>query len=222
MWRYNMSDTKKVRAPVDAGNFKKRVAGVIKSGKSIRGNIQELMQFAIVDYLTPASNGNTSKMTFLYSAVQGVKSLNHRTLGQFVEDTVNVTLSKTSEGEPVFKKAVKGDAPSFRDGGDIDAPWWEHGRVNEPKAVDLLKVLDAAIKSVSSTINNDAAKRKSLQAGQMCAVQQTLTGLEDQRTATLKLINDHAEDMARAEDAAAEMDAERESTTFVGPIGIAA
>ena len=217
-----MSDAKKVRAPVDNGNFKKRVAGVIKSGKSIRGNIQELVQFALIDYLTPASNGNTAKITYLYTQVAGVKSLNHRTLGMFVEDTVNVKLSKTSEGEMVFRKAVKGDTPSFREGGDIDANWWEHGRDPAPKPADLLKILDAAIKAVSATINNDAEKRKPLVDGQMCAVQQTLDGLEVQRTATLKLINDHAEEMARVEDAAAEEDAARESATFVGPIGIAA
>jgi hypothetical protein len=201
---------KKVKAPTDSDNFKKRVAGVIKSGKSIRANIQDLMHYAILQYLDPANSGNSADLSFLQAQVTGVKSLNHKLMGEYIEDTVNLKLGKTAEGAPVFKKAVKGDAPSLTDTADLTANWWEHGRVTEPKLVDLLKVIDTAIKSVSSTINNDADKRKGLVEGQMCAVQQTLKGLEDQRTATLKLIND-----AAAESAAVEAE-------FCGPVALVA
>lgn len=171
--------SKKEKAPVDRKNFKSRVAAVVRSGKSIRGNIQELAQFACVCYLDPESNGNTSEATYLYQQVAGVKSLNHRLLGQWFEDTVNIKLGKTSEGDAVFRKAVKGDAPSLRDDADLSANWWEHGRVTTPKAVDADKLLETMIKQIKST-QGDEAKRE-ITAGQELVADELISKLGELR-----------------------------------------
>lgn len=169
--------TKKEKAPVSADNFKKRVAAVVRSGKSIRGNIQELAQYAMVAYLNPENNGNTADITYLYQQVAAVKSLNHRTLGLYLEDTVNIKLGKTSEGDAVFRKAVKGEAPSLRDDADLSANWWEHGRVTTPKAVDVVKLLETVAKNIAAT-QGDEAKRE-ITAGQELVADELISKLKE-------------------------------------------
>ena len=170
----------KQREAVSGVNFKKKVGAIVRSGKSIRGNVQECAQYAMVTYLDPANNGNTNDLTYLFTQIAGVKSLNHKLLGQFIEDTVNVKLAKTSEGEQVFRKAVKGSTPSLCDNGDINAPWWEHGRTNDPKAVDLIKVLEAAIKTMGQTQGEDA--KRPLTDGQQCVIDDLMARLSDTKT----------------------------------------
>ena len=169
--------SKKEREAVSGDNFKRRCAAVVRSGKSIRGNIQELMQYACVSYLNPENNGNTNDLTYLFTQVASVKSLNHKLLGQCIEDTVNVTLAKTSEGGFVFKKAVKGTEPALLDDADLSAPGWEHGRVNTPKAVDILKSLDALVKTLDST-QGDEAKRP-LVEGQQCVLDDVMQRVKE-------------------------------------------
>jgi hypothetical protein len=173
------------KSEVNGSNFRRKVAAVIRSGKSIRGNVQELVQYAVVRYLDPASNGDTSDMTYLFQQIAGVKSLNHRILGEYIEDTVNVALRKTQDGTPVFRKAKKGETPTLLDNADLSAPWWEHGRVTEAKALDAIKKIRADIKALEST-QGDEPKR-TLIAGQEVCVQ--------------GLINDLMGAVARAESA---------------------
>lgn len=167
--------SKKTSSEVTAKTFKSRVAAVIRSGQSIRANIQELVQYAIVQYLDPVNNGNTADLTYLYQKVKGVRSLNSKTLGDYVEDTVNVALRKTSDGEFVFRKAEKGTDPALRPHADLSAPWWEHGRTPDPKAVDILKRLASDIAALEST-QGDTPK-KPLVAGQEVCVQEVINSL---------------------------------------------
>lgn len=168
------------RKAVSATNFKQRVGALVRSGKSIRANAQECIQYAVLSYLNPENNGNTNDMSYLYQQVASVKSLNHKLMGQYIEDTVNVKLAKTSEGEFVFRKAVKGAVPAFTDNGDIDANWWEHGRPIEPKPVDLVKLLETAIKAIQQT-EGDTPKR-ALKEGQECVATDLLGRLSDTKT----------------------------------------
>lgn len=207
------------RKPVSSENFKSRVADVVRSGKSIRGNIQELVMFAIVFYLDPENNGNTANLTYLYDKVAGVKSLNHRQLGIFVEDTVNVKLGKTSDGDAVFKKAVKGDAPSLRDGADLTVNWWEYGRVTAPKALDIFKQLETLRKGIAAATGDEA--KKPLVEGQELiadAASGMLTDMITQLQASLTLKTAEAEAAAAAEESVStEVPAD-----FVGPTLVAA
>lgn len=172
----------KIRDAVNGSNFKKRCSAVVRSGKSIRGNIQELAQYAMVNYLDPANNGNTGDMTYLITQVASVKSLNHKLLGQFIEDTVNVKLTKTSEGGVVFKKAVKGETPALHDDADVSSPWWEHGRSPEVKAVDILKSLESMLKTFENS-QGEGAKRP-LADGQQCVFDDVTARLKELKTWT--------------------------------------
>lgn len=176
----------KEREAVTADNYKRRVSAVVRSGKSIRGNIQELMHYAMVSYLDPENNGNTGDLTFLFQSVAGVKSLNHKLLGQYCEDTVNVKLAKTSEGEQVFRKAVKGQEPQLLENADLTANWWEHGRTTEPKAVDILKQLDTMLKTLEAT-QGDEAKRV-LVAGQEHVIDDVMTRVKELRSWTERTV----------------------------------
>lgn len=177
------------KSEVNGSNFRKKVAAVIRSGKSIRGNIQELFQYAAVRYLNPESNGDLSDMTYLFQQVASVKSLNHNTLGQFCEDTLNIKLAKTQDGTPVFRKAVKGEAPAIRDDGDMSANWWEHGRAPTDSPVDVLKTLSAAVKKLEST-QGDTPK-KALVPGQECVVTSALNALTGAIARAEMLIAEH-------------------------------
>lgn len=176
------------REAVSTGNFKSRVASVVRSGKSIRANIQELAMFALVFYLDPKNNGNTEYLTHLFNAVAGVKSLNSRTLGHYIEDTANVRLRKTDNGDFVFRKAVKGEEPALLDGADLTANWWDHGRGPSEKPVDVLKILETAIKTLEKT-QGDAPK-KELVANQSGAVQPCINTLREAARAVERVVRD--------------------------------
>lgn len=157
------------------GNFKQRVDGVVRAGKSIRANIQELCHFAFVAYLDPKNSGNTADLSYLLLRVTEVKSLNASRLAMYMEDTVNVKVGKTKDGEPVVRKAVKGDAPSLREGSDLTAPWWEHGRAPANNDVDILADIERLIRKIEGTQGDEP--KKSLKSGQQPAVDHVLTAL---------------------------------------------
>ena len=94
---------------VSTENFKRKVSAVVRSGKSVRGNIQDLFHFAIVHYLNPENNGDLSLASYLYQQVEAVRSLNHKQLAVAFEDTINVKLRNTKAGDKVFGKARKGE-----------------------------------------------------------------------------------------------------------------
>ena len=182
-------------------NFRKRVDGVVRSGKSIRANIQDLALFAIVAYLDPKNNGNLNDLTYLIAQVCGVKSLAGNRLIMWTEDTINVKVGKTQDGEPVCRKATKGEDPALRENADLNAPWWEHGRAPVNKPVDILAEIDKLVKRIESTQGEEA--KKELAAGQDCMVPGVLNDLSGlkaraeraQRDAELAE-HDNVEDMA--------------------------
>ena len=203
----------KERDAVNGSNFKRRCAAVVRSGKSIRGNIQELYHYAVVSYLDPANNGNTNDLTYLFTQVAGVKSLNHKLLGQCIEDTINVKLAKTSEGGFVFRKAERGVAPSLLDDADLSAPWWEHGRTPEIKEYDIIKSLEAMVKALEASVSGDEKKRPicPAQAGIVAEVTQRVNELKSWTERTIAV---------RA--AAANAEAGTVITSLVGPVQQAA
>jgi hypothetical protein len=175
---------------VTSKNFRQKVSNVIKSGKSIRGNVQELVQYSVVRYLDPESNGDLSDMIYLFQQIAGVRSLNHSLLGQYLEDTVNVKVAKTQDGTPTIRKAQKGEAPSLRDNADLSAPWWEHGRAPSVNPVDILKSIEQLEKKIESATGDQP--KKPLVAGQECAATAALNELSGLRARVKRLIEDAA------------------------------
>lgn len=161
------------KSETTAANFKQRVSGVIRAGKSIRENIKVLMQFAIMEYLR---SGNTECIRYLATEVSGLKSMSTKKLVEWTEDTVNVKFGKSSDGDIVVRKAVKGEDPALTADGDIDSEWWEHGRPPEAKAVDMLAGGEALVKRIMAT--QDVGTKKPLKAGQECAAQQFINAIE--------------------------------------------
>ena len=142
------------------GNFKARVAGVVRAGKSIRENVKVLMQFAIVVYL---KTGNTECSRHLLQEVKGLRSMSDSRLGQWTEFTVNVRVGKNSDGDIVVRKAVKGEEPALTEHGDIDSAWWEFAKAPANNAVDMIKDLESLIKKIEST-QGDEPKKSMLEA----------------------------------------------------------
>lgn len=162
---------------VSTENFKRKVSAVVRSGKSVRGNIQDLFHFAIVHYLNPENNGDLSLASYLYQQVEAVRSLNHKQLAVAFEDTINVKLRNTKAGDKVFGKARKGEEPTLLDGADLTASWWEISREVVVKDVDLLKLLEQAKRNIAAT-QGDEPKRK-LVEGQECIVDDAIGILTD-------------------------------------------
>lgn len=162
---------------VSTENFKRKVSAVVRSGKSVRGNIQDLFHFAIVHYLNPENNGDLSLASYLYQQVEAVRSLNHKQLAVAFEDTINVKLRNTKAGDKVFGKARKGEEPTLLDGADLTASWWEISREVVVKDVDLLKLLEQAKRNIAAT-QGDEPKRK-LVEDQECIVDDAIGILTD-------------------------------------------
>ena len=174
---------------VTSKNFRAKVASqVVRPGKSIRENVQNLAFFAFDRYMSPDSNGDLSDAIYLFQAVAGVGSLNHTRFGQWAEDTFNVKVSKTQDGKPSFRKDGKGIVPGLRENADITAPWWEHGRSPEPKPLDLIKDLEGEVKKLEAT-QGDQPKR-AIAAGQECAVTAAINELTGLIARVKRMINE--------------------------------
>ena len=143
------------KSETTASNFKARVAGVIRAGKSIRENIKVLAQFAIVQYL---KDGNTECLRYLASEVQGLKSMNANRLMQWCENTTNVKFGKGQDGAVTCRKAVKGEEPALRDGGDIDGDWWDFAKAPVVKVVDMVAEIEKLLKTIASTEGEEAKR----------------------------------------------------------------
>ena len=194
---------------VNAKNFGSKLSGVVRSGKSMRANIQELTLFACVFYVDPANSGNADFLNRIFVALRDLKSMNHKLWVTAVEDTVNVKL-RGKAGEERFGKAQRGVEPSF-----VDAPvlttgvnWWDHGRDVAPKDLDMLKSLKQLATQIEKTQGEKATKK--LAEGQECAVSLVLRALAAAEAQAERAIEDHKRELACvAQEAAEAAEAER-------------
>lgn len=82
--------------------FTRKLQGVIKSAKTQRDNVQELIVAGLVHY--SENKGNTAYLTQLARACIGVRSLPTQTITDYIKAHANVGWGKLSDGKSGFRK----------------------------------------------------------------------------------------------------------------------
>lgn len=116
--------------------FNQKLNGFIRSQKSQRDTLQELIEAALAHYdgntETTEVGGDTGYLTVLVRKCVGVKSVPTRTVVDYIKEHANVIYTKLGDGEYGFKKAKKGDTVQVT---MPEVTWydWTGGDHNKPK-----------------------------------------------------------------------------------------
>lgn len=120
---------------MDRKTFNRKLGNVVKSTKSLRDNVQELIVAALVHYESEGGDGlptgDTGYMTDLVRACQGVRALPTTTISEYIKIHANVGWGKLKDGKPGFKKVGKEVEVTMP-----EVTWydWEGGKHNEVKS----------------------------------------------------------------------------------------
>ena len=125
---------------MDRKTFNRKLSGVVKSAKSMRDNVQELIVAGLVHY---EEHQDTGYLTDLVRACQGVRSLPTTTISEYIKLHANVGWGKLKDGKPGFKKVGKDIEVQMP-----EVTWydWEGGKHNEVKSdYQFLSTIKSAI-----------------------------------------------------------------------------
>lgn len=93
---------------ITAKTFVATLSNAVRSIKSMRGKVQELIAFAVTFYASEEGNGNTIYLTKIMQAATQTAGLNTRGIQAYIQEAANVQWTKDKDGNGVFKKANKG------------------------------------------------------------------------------------------------------------------
>ena len=124
--------------------FKTKLASVVRSETTLRGNIQALTVSAVDTY---AQHGDTSRIEMLVNASLTMRSVRSNTLKDFIKAHANVkfTPAKNNEGFTV-KKIGKGAIETK----PIESDWFDFNNEGIAKEKVALAIIKAAISSIDS------------------------------------------------------------------------
>lgn len=126
---------------VTVSNFKTRLANVLKSVRSQRDSLQELLVFGM-NHAKDHANDFTYLSLCVRSCI-GVRALDTDLMKQYIFGHVsNVTWTKYKDGTHGFKKSSKGVECEYA---DIEWKWYEHEKEAAPKALYTEEKLRSAI-----------------------------------------------------------------------------
>lgn len=149
--------------------FNRKLSAVVKSAKTMRGNVQELIVAGLVHY---EQHGDTGYLTDLARACKNVRSLPTLTITEYIKAHANVGWGKLKDKQSGFKKVGKEIEVQMPNVTWFD---WEGGTHNEIKEdYDLLASVRSA---VTKAINK--AKAGQLKEGQEEYIKKLQVALED-------------------------------------------
>lgn len=157
--------------------FKRKLSGVIRSEKTQRDNIQELIVAGLVHYEQQDANGNPTGdsmyLTELVRALQSVQTKKSRTVAAYISEHANLGWGKLKDKKFGFKSVSKGV--------EVRMPtqtWyeWDGGKKedNPDQTYDMLKTVKGAI---TKAINE--AKKGHLKEGQEEYIKRLQDALDD-------------------------------------------
>ena len=89
---------------MDRKTFNRKLSGVVKSAKSMRENVQELIVAGLVHF---EEHADTGYLTDLVRACQGVRALPTATINEYIQTHANVAWGKLKDGQKGYKKVGK-------------------------------------------------------------------------------------------------------------------
>lgn len=129
---------------VTSKNFGRKLSGVIKSAKTMRGNLQNLLLFGMEHY---GAHGDTGYLDRCMEACVGVASLPTQKMKVFIQEHANVTYREVEikdgkdKGKKVHVFKKKGKEPVYK---EPTMNWWEFST-----AGDAVPDMDVAASVVS-------------------------------------------------------------------------
>lgn len=111
--------------------FNRKLSAVVKSQKTQRDNVQELITAGLVHY---ENESDTTYLTLLVNACLGVRSLPTKTITAYIQEHANVAWGKLKDGSKGYKKSgEKGCAVKVK---MPEVTWydWEGGEHNAVKS----------------------------------------------------------------------------------------
>ena len=140
-------------------HFRNNLDRIIKSEKTVREGLQNLLILAIEEY---AKSGNTNYIEMVLTAVKGMHSVRSSTLVAWIKAHANIVVSAAKDGSIRVKK-VKGES------GTATTPttlWWEHDNKGKATEFDVIKQLSSFINRLdnSENVTNQLAAKDALVA----------------------------------------------------------
>ncbi|MCW8982484.1 MAG: hypothetical protein OQK13_00405 [Gammaproteobacteria bacterium] len=110
---------------VNTKNFSSKLSGLIKSAKTQRENLQELISFGLAHY---AEHHDPVYLTKVANAAIGVRSLPTRTITDYIKHHANVGWTTLKDGKKGFKRIGKETQVEMP-----NVTWydWEGGKHNQ-------------------------------------------------------------------------------------------
>jgi len=146
--------------------FKTKLASVVKSETTLRGNIQALTVSAVDTY---AQHGDTSRIEMLVNASVTMRSVRSNTLKDFIKAHANVRFTPAQDNNGFIVKKIGKGAIETK---PIESDWFDFNNEGIAKEKVALAIIKAAISSI------DSAKDK----GNL----KTMTSAEEKLVAQLK------------------------------------
>lgn len=143
---------------LDKKEFSSKLAGVIKSQKNMRENVQELLDSGFEQVV---HHGNTIYLSTLLRQCIGVRSMPTKALKEYIQAHVsNCAWRKDKDGNMVFMKAVKNKPMEVT---VPDVKWYDHASAHKAQAkadVDAVARAKALLTVLSKSIEAGTVKDK--------------------------------------------------------------
>jgi len=127
--------------------YKRKLNSVLKSAKTQRDNVQELIIAGLEQY---SEHGSCNYLTMLVQGCIGVRSLPTRSITAYIQAHANVTWAKLKDGTDGYKKKGKGVEVSMP-----DVTWydWEGNNHNTVATeFDVLKAIHSLKKRYDKAV----------------------------------------------------------------------
>lgn len=139
--------------------FNTVLGSIKKSGKTLRENVQDAVEFAMAQY---AEHANSTFLSQLITTVGSTKTMAYNKLDGYIRAHANVRLTKHKDGKidpatgkvmMVYKKA--GDTAEVI---KLETNWYDFNAETTASSKNPLAVLKAAYKTIGKAIENKALK----------------------------------------------------------------
>ena len=155
--------------------FKNKLDGFIKSQRTQRDNLQELIVAGLEHY---RDHGDTGYLSLLIQRSVGVKSVPTKTITEYIKVHANVRYVKLKDGAYGFQKATK-DQPV-----EVEIPavvWyeWKGGEHNKPKTDYDWEASIARLRQTMASKLEDGSIKKPEQAARVLGELDSLLDEDD-------------------------------------------
>ena len=156
--------------------FKTKLASVVRSESTLRGNIQALTVSAVDTY---AQHGDTSRIEMLVNASVTMRSVRSNTLKDFIKDHANVKFIPAKDNNGFVVKKIGKEAIKVK---PIESDWFDFNKDGMAKPdLDLILKAKALLSSLDKAKEEGRAKVNAANDRIEAVLRATIADLEAQK-----------------------------------------